>query len=58
MNTLQLKSQHGGDYKTLETGGLGSDLLRMSSSAIRNPEDKLREIETSNLIFVFSEFSY
>ena len=45
-----------GYKKALEKGQLEPDLLLSSSSVIRGAEDKLGEIETSNLIFVFSEF--
>ena len=58
MNTLQVNGQYEEGYKrALEEGRLEPDLLRSRSSAIRNVEEKLGDIKTSNLIFVFSKFN-
>jgi len=47
-----------GYKKALEKGQLEPNLLLRSSSFIRDPEDKLGDIKTSNLILVFSEFNF
>jgi hypothetical protein len=58
MNTLQANCQREGEYKkALEKRQLEPNLLLSSSSDIRNADDKLGDIETSNLIFVFGEFN-
>jgi len=57
VNTLQANHEQG-YKKALEKGQLEPDLLRSSSSAIRSAEDKLGDIDTSNLIFVFSKFNF
>jgi len=58
MNTSQLSGQFEEDRKKLfETGKLGPGLLRGDSAVIHEANDRLETIETSNLIFVFSEFS-
>ena len=58
MNTLQLNSRYDKDYqKMLETEELEPGLLGRISTTIHEPEERLDNIQTSNLIFVFSEFS-
>ena len=48
-----------GYKKALEEGQLEPNLLLCSLlSIIRDDEDKLEDIRTSNLIFVFSEFNF
>jgi len=57
MNALQVNGEE--DYKkVLDTGELESGLLRRGSSTIRNAENKLGNIGTSNLIFVFGKFGF
>lgn len=59
MNALQVKGQHQEEYKkVLETGTLGPHLIGRDSSVIHGAEDKLEDIGTSNLIFVFSKFGF
>ena len=59
MNTLQVNYQYEQGYKkALENGQLEPDLLRSSSSAIRDAGDKLGDIATPNLIFVFGKFNF
>lgn len=57
MNALQVKVQHQEDYQEALKGELKSYLLKRKGSIIRNAEDNVRDMETSNLIFVFSKFN-
>jgi len=58
MNTSQLDGRYEEEHKRLfETGKLEPGLLRRGSAVTHEANTRLETIETSNLIFVFSEFS-
>jgi len=57
VNTLQLDGRHEEEHKKLfEAGELEPSLLRRGSAVTHGTTRRLETIETSNLIFVFSEF--
>ena len=56
LNALQVKVQYETDYRKALDGELQPHLLRRGFSAIRRAEDNVRNLETSNLVVLFSKF--
>ena len=56
LNALQVKVQYKTDYQKALDGELQPHLLKGGFSAIRRAEDNVRDLETSNLVVLFSNF--
>jgi len=56
VNALRVKVQYETDYRKALDGELQPHLLKRGISVIRSAEDNVRDLETSNLIVVFSKF--
>ena len=56
MNVLQVKAQYETDYRKALEGELVPSLVGRDRSSTRDAEEKIRDFETSSLIFLFSKF--